>query len=271
MTGAATTSFPIFAAAADGEQKPLVVSVHDVAPPTRGPCEKIIAELAKKGVRVTSLLVVPDYHHTGRAMADRGFVQWLRDLETAGHEIVLHGYFHQRPRGEKESLGAKFITRTYTSGEGEFFDLAYDEALQRITRAREEFTAAGLTPRGFIAPAWLLCAEAERAATDAEMEYTTRLTSIRDLRTGRTTGARSLVYSVRNSWRRAASLLWNAMLARAVADSPLVRLSLHPPDLAQANIWSQITQLAARLAEARTPTTYRDWIALERACGTDES
>ena len=41
-----------------------------------------------------------------------------------------------------------------------------------------------MTPRGFIAPAWLLGAAAERAAADAEMEYTTRLTGVRDLRSG---------------------------------------------------------------------------------------
>lgn len=264
MTGAATTSFPIFAAAANERRDPLVVSVHDVAPATRVKAEKILSEIGRRGVRVCSLLVVPDYHHHGASIADRDFVRWLRDLESAGHEIVIHGYFHERPRQPNESIGAKVITRTYTSGEGEFYDLGYEEALRRINRAKEEFTGAGLRPRGFIAPAWLLSAEAERAAADAEMEYTTRLTSVRDLRSGDTVSSRSLVYSVRNSWRRSASLAWNGALARLLGGSRLLRLSLHPPDVEHDAVWKQIITLVERFSESRRPTTYRDWIAEQR-------
>jgi predicted deacetylase len=263
VTGAAAPALPLFGVA-QMQRTPLVVSLHDVAPPTRVASEKIVRELAHHGVRVSSILVVPDYHHTGRAMENRDFVQWLRDLESAGHEIVLHGYFHQRQRRPNESLRAKVITRSYTSDEGEFYDLDYKQALERITRGRDEFVRAGLRPRGFIAPAWLLSPEGERAARDAEMEYTTRLTSVHDLRTGHCERARSLVYSVRNSWRRATSLAWNGTCARLLAETPLLRLSLHPPDFEHAEIWTQVTQLLDRFAETRTPTTYRDWIAEQR-------
>lgn len=241
-----------------------MVSLHDVAPVTRSASEKILKELAHLGVRVSSLLVVPDYHGNGSSFADRDFMQWLRDLEADGHEIVIHGYYHQRPRRPNETLPAKLITRSYTSDEGEFYDLDYAEAFRRITRAHDEFTSAGLKPRGFIAPAWLLSKEGERAAADAEMEYTTRLTSILDLRTNENFAARSLVYSVRNSWRRAASLAWNATIAQLMRDAPLVRLSIHPPDFEQTQIWRQIMQIAQRLIESRNATTYRDWIAERR-------
>jgi len=254
----------MFAAAAI-EKKPLIVSVHDVAPATFEPCRDIITRLTRCGVPVCSLLVVPDYNHNGSSLADRGFLQWLRDLEGAGHEIVIHGYFHQRPRSDQETLSGKLITRRYTRDEGEFYDLGYDEAWRRITRARDDFTAAGLKPRGFIAPAWLLGAEAERAAADAEMEYTTRLTTVRDLRTGQSFSSRSLVYSVRSPWRRVASLAWNGAMARLLSEAPLLRLGLHPPDLNHAEIWNQITRLVDGFAESREPTTYRDWIAEQRS------
>src|SRR5207244_12561236 len=97
------------------------------------------------------------------------------------------------------------ISRLYTADEGEFYDLDYDEALRRITAARDEFRASGLKPRGFVAPAWLLSAEAERAARDAELEYTTRLRTLRDLRSGEEFPVRSIGYSVRSRWRRAIS------------------------------------------------------------------
>ncbi len=78
----------------------------------------------------------------------------------------------------KETLRDKFLTRFYTQHEGEFYDLGYDEALRRIASARDEFRAHGLRPRGFVAPAWLLGDEAEHAARDAQMEYTTRLRTV---------------------------------------------------------------------------------------------
>ena len=106
--------------------------------------------------------------------------------------------------------------------------------------------------------------EAERAARDAEMEYTTRLGTVRDLRSGETFSSRSLVYSVRNGWRRATSLAWNAALSRMVTDRPLVRLSIHPPDFSHPTIWRQIVDLISEMATLRTPTTYQDWIGEQR-------
>ena len=265
MTGASATSLPsLFALSAEAERAALVVSIHDVAPSTQTRVAEIISELAHRGVAVCSLLVVPNYHQRGSSTEDRGFVRWLQDLETKGHEIVIHGYFHERPRRDEESTTQKLFTRFYTKDEGEFYDLDYDEAFRRIRQAREEFTAAGLTPRGFIAPAWLLGASGERAATDADLEYTTRLTAVRDLRSGENYPARTLAYSVRSGWRRTTSLAWNNLLARQLAEAPLARVSLHPPDRDHPEIWRQALRLTEKLLENRNATTYRDWIAEKR-------
>ena len=266
MTGASATSLPsLFALSAGAERAALVVSIHDVAPSTQTHVAEIISELAHRGVAVCSLLVVPNYHHRGCSTDDRGFVRWLQELETKGHEIVIHGYFHERPRRRGESVAQKLFTRFYTKDEGEFYDLDYDEALRRISQARQEFTTAGLTPRGFIAPAWLLGAPGERAAADSDLEYTTRLTTVRDLRSGEDFPARTLAYSVRSGWRRTTSLAWNNLLVRQLAEAPLARVSIHPPDRDHPEIWQQILRLTERLLETRNATTYRDWIAEKRA------
>ena len=264
MTGAAATPFPLFAAAAESPRRPLIVSLHDVAPSTRVASEKILRELARHHVDVCSLLVIPNYHREGEATADPSFVRWLGDLEADGHEIVIHGYYHERPATGSERLKERFVTASYTAGEGEFYDLDYAEALQRITRARDRFRDAGLTPRGFIAPAWLLCPAAERAAADAEMEYTTRLTSVLDLRTQESFHARSIVYSVRSGWRRALSRGWNRSLFLMQSDGPLLRLAIHPSDATHPNIWGQILRITDQSLETRLPTTYRDWVAERR-------
>ena len=254
---------PLVAAAAATTDS-IVFSVHDVAPHSRDVTEKIIIELAHRGVSTCSLLVVPDYRHQGLATKDRQFVSWLRDLQSAGYEIVIHGYFHERPRHANETIRDKFFTRLYTADEGEFYDLDYDEALRRITAARDEFRASGLKPRGFVAPAWLLGAEAERAARDAELEYTTRLRTLHDLRSGEEFPVRSIGYSVRSRWRRAISRAWNATLFRLLKGNPLLRISIHPPDYSHPAIWRQIVDLIDATSGSRTATTYQDWIAEQR-------
>jgi predicted deacetylase len=259
MTSVAATQFLPVAGTASLASRFLVVSLHDVAPSTWDTNRKIINELARYGIRACSLLVVPDYHHQGSTMNNRPFVSWLRELEESGHEIVIHGYFHERPRRARESVYESFLTRVYTQDEGEFFDLEYEEASRRIARAREEFEAAGLKPHGFVAPAWLLSPEGERAVRDAGMEYTTRLRSVLDLRSGDDFPAHSLVYSVRSRWRRLASLCWNALVAQAARRDWLVRVSIHPVDYSHPAIWAQTCRFIKEMAAERTATTYEEW------------
>jgi hypothetical protein len=264
MESAATMELLPVVAVPSAARDFLIVSIHDVAPATRDAIEKIISELARIGVSICSLLVVPDYHHQGLATKDREFVSWLRELESDGYEIVIHGFFHERSRRANETIRDKFFTRLYTADEGEFYDLDYDEALRRIATARDEFRASGLRPSGFVAPAWLLSEQAERAARDAELEYTTRLHAVRDLRSGEEFAARSIVYSVRARWRRAVSRAWNATLFRLLRSNPLLRISIHPSDYSHPAIWRQIVDLIEATAGSRTTTTYQDWIARQR-------
>lgn len=264
MSTIAATEFLPLVATAGAAADSVVVSLHDVSPCTQQISSTIISELSAHGVRVCSVLVVPDYHHEGLFSRDREFVKWLRALEADGHEVVIHGYFHERPPQRKEALRDKFMTRLYTRNEGEFYDLSYEEALRRITAARDEFRVLGLKPRGFIAPAWLLGKEAEQAVRDAELEYTTRLRSVCDLRAESIFPARTLVYSVHNNWRRALSRSWNAALFCLLKTKPLLRISIHPPDYSQPTIWKQILGFIAATKRARTATTYQDWIAEQR-------
>ena len=139
MSTIAATDFLPLVATAGAAADSVVVSLHDVAPCTQKIASTIISELSAHGVGVCSVLVVPDYHHEGLFTRHREFVTWLRALEADGHELVIHGYFHERPPQTKESLRDKFMTRFYTQDEGEFYDLGYEEALRRITTARDEF------------------------------------------------------------------------------------------------------------------------------------
>jgi predicted deacetylase len=175
-------------------QRALVVSIHDVAPSTRANVEKILGELARHRVQSCSLLRRSRLPSVGPfAGADPGFRFWLHELAANEHEIVIHGFFHQRARRRDENARAKIVTRIYTADEGEFFDLGYGEALRLIRKAQEDFKTHDFHPTGFIAPAWLLGAEAERAVIGAGMSYTTTLRTVRDFGGGRIMQSQSLV------------------------------------------------------------------------------
>lgn len=276
----------------------LVVSIHDVTPSTQTTTQEMMDDLKQLGVSHCSLLVVPHYHHKESLTTSPSFVTWLREKEREGHEIVLHGWSHLRPIALKEGCWKRWITQHYTRGEGEFYDLSYDEAREKLKKGKEEFEKAGFELQkisGFIAPAWLLSKEAERAVADEHFSYTTRLHGVINLtRVFHTNAAaacesemqsplrlgthrykissfkenpptffraQSMVYSVSSRWRRGVSLIWNEFLLR-LADRqawPLVRLGLHPPDWKYPAIRKHALSTVARIRRKRKTLTYHEW------------
>ena len=244
----------------------LVISLHDVSPRTRPQCERILDELRALGVGACSLLVIADHHHRGHFLEDKNFSQWLRKLSQEGHEIVIHGYFHQRQRRAAESMAARLTTRFYTADEGEFYDIDRASAADLIARARADFKQIGLSPVGFIAPAWLLSAPAEAVLSESGLDYTTRLGTVSDLRSGVRVDSQSLVWSVRSAGRRFLSLGWNLLLYGALhSRNALLRVSIHPVDIDQPPVWQQIRALLASALRHRQPFTYQAWILRQRA------
>jgi len=243
----------------------LVVSLHDVSPLTFARCRRIVAELEGLGVNRISLLVIPDHHGRGHVGSDAALCAWLRECAAKGHEIVTHGYFHQRPRREHESVVQRLITRTYTAGEGEFFDLSRERAAELAGRGRADLRELGLDSRGFIAPAWLLGAEAEKALRDLGYAYTTRLRTVHDLQNGTVQTSQSLCWSVRAAWRRQMSLAWNAGLYHRLLATPLVRVAVHPPDIDHPKIWRQIRSVVSASLQTRTPRTYLEALTAHAA------
>ena len=141
--------------------KSLVVSLHDVSPLTQTLCEEILIQLRQWGIDQTSLLVIPNHHRRAPISENSAFRSWLARKIEAGHEPVLHGYFHQRQKQHADSFRAKLTTEIYTAGEGEFFDLSIEEASTRARRGLEDLAFLPRKVVGFIAPAWLLGADAE--------------------------------------------------------------------------------------------------------------
>ena len=248
-------------AASAPRQPSLVVSLHDVSPHTWEPCEQILTELSRIGVSRTSLLIIPDHHRRGHILKHPAFCEWAREQVAAGHEAVLHGYYHLREPRAGDNVRSRWITGTYTAGEGEFFDLPFHEAREIARRGRDEFMQAGLDPSGFIAPAWLLGEEAERAIAEAGFRYTTRIGEVLELQRRLHHASQSLCWSVRAAWRRVLSLAWNAWLFRRLADAPLLRIAVHPVDIAHPRVWKQIVRIISDAARNRAVHSYESWLS----------
>jgi predicted deacetylase len=249
----------------------LVISIHDVSTVTRGVVEQMLEDLAKVGIPVTSLLVIPDHHQRGRINKDAEFSSWLRAVVNKGHEAVLHGFYHLRPLKTHEGFSTRLITRFYTAGEGEFYDLSFSEAVDLLREGRDALFECGVKTDGFIAPAWLLGEEAERAVRAEGFSYTTRIGTVIDCISDREYAARSMVYSVRAGWRRWMSLVWNEFLFRLLKKAPLLRIGLHPPDWEHEGIRRHILKCLRLAAAGRKVMTYREWIAKQRDVSLDRS
>lgn len=219
----------------------------------------MLGDLAALGVPQTSLLVIPNHHHRAPVEESPEFAQWLREKEQKGHEIVLHGFYHLRPHTKTHLLN-QLITKHYTAGEGEFFDLSEAEAQAKLQRGALVLKNSGFQPVGFIAPAWLLGAEAENAVRHQGFRYTVRLREVKDLLHQRSYISQSVVYSVRSGWRRQVSLLWNAFLFKKLNANVLLRCSLHPPDWQWPAIKNQALDLIRQALADRTPMTYQKWL-----------
>jgi predicted deacetylase len=236
--------------------KSLVVSLHDVSPLTQSRCAKILSDLADLGVYQTSLLVIPNHHGLAPISENRSFQSWLIRQVDAGHEPVLHGYFHQRRMKKADSWISKLTTEIYTAGEGEFFDLSLDEATKSLGDGLSDMAFLTRKVVGFVAPAWLLSDAAEKGVKNMGFVYTTRIGCIRIFKPSKEVKTRSLVWSTRAAWRVVASLGWNKVLAILKSSAPVLRLSIHPADVQHKLIWWEIRKIITAARRKRECLPY---------------
>lgn len=236
----------------------LCVSVHDVAPATWPHCLQVLEAVREVANIPLTLLVVPAYH--GACSAQPEFESAMTAQLAAGHELALHGYFHVDP-GVPSSVADWLRRRVYTAGEGEFCALSENEADERLTLGRHWFDANGWALAGFVAPAWLLGARAARALrARTDLTYTSTLTELIVLPEAYAIRAPCLTYSVRQAWRRPASIAWNTLLARVTDRVPVLRLGLHPRDAEFKSVRRSWQRLLERALSQRVAVTKAQFV-----------
>lgn len=237
----------------------LLVSIHDVTPAHAAPCRELWELCARFDLR-PALLVVPDWHGAWPLESHPSFVAWVRSRAEEGAEIVLHGERHDEVGTTRSARdGARAWGRT--DREGEFLTLGYDEARARIDRGLIRLRALGLEPSGFIAPAWL-CREATyRAAADAGLAFAEDARTVRRLHDGASIPSPVVRWSARTSVRAWGSAVVAVGRWRFQRRSAVIRIALHPTDLAHRATRRSLTRALDAWSHARRSGRYADLVA----------
>lgn len=233
----------------------LTVSVHDVAPKTADASRRWVADLDRRGVPAT-LLVVPGPWSAPPLAGDPGLCAWLRQVMAAGHEVALHGWTHRADvphRNPARRLAGNVIAR----GAAEFWALDRDEAGRRIRLGLDAMQTQGLHPCGFTPPGWLASPATTAALTDLGLRYTTSHLAVTDLvaRTRR----RIPVVCHRPGGRgeRAGARLMVRTAAHRARRGRPVRIALHPADRERPGLReAALEAIDLALAAGARPVTY---------------
>lgn len=230
----------------------VLVSLHDASPRHATAVEGILGFLAELGIPPVPLLVVPDFHGAWPLEDHPGFAGRLRAWHDIGHELVLHGYWHQE-RSEDiagSRIGDSLKRRFLTGGEGEFLALDAPAARRRIEMGLDMWNRCGLPdrPRGFIPPAWLHAPDLDLALWALGFTWTENHVGTR-LSDGRALANPVISWASRDPLRRLGSRVVCPFLERIWRSRPVVRIALHPHDFDHPALVRSISQVLRRCAD----------------------
>jgi predicted deacetylase len=224
------------------------VSIHDVSPVWSDEVRRALDLCASAGAR-PALLVVPDYHGRSLLTDDPAFCDRLRELQTAGHEVHLHGLLHQAaapqtPAGLGERVRHVVAQRILSAGEAELAGLTEAEGVTRIARGEGILREAGLRVDGYVAPAWVMPRWLLPALAARGVRYTEGRLRVFDPAAGRSRPSLVLNWATRSPSRMLTSAAWCRVARPARALLP-TRIAIHPSDLRSRAIAGEVRSALA--------------------------
>lgn len=235
--------------------------LHDVAPETWADYQRFVQAVDALGVVPITWLVVPDFHHRNRLADHPDFCRLLERRLTRGDELALHGFYHADDAPAPRTLRDYFMRRIYT-WEGEFYNLDYAAAMQRLQAGLRVFEQQGWPLHGFVAPAWLMSEGTRQALRALPLSYTSDSQHFYRLPGFTPVEAPGLVWSARSAWRRGASRVFSDLREHSWRTAPCIRLGLHPVDMRHdfsRQYWLQTVQRL--LQTGREPVTKHAWLS----------
>ncbi len=240
----------------------LLVAIHDVTPAHAGELARIYALLKELGIARYALLVVPDWHGLWPLERHPGFVDDLLARQAAGAEIFLHGYRHDEA-GYRRSPLERLKIAGRTAQSAEFFVIPPAVAIRRLDLGLALCYRLGLEPVGFIPPAWLHGPGLLAALAQRGLGVTEGFARITDVARGTHRFAPALSFSTARRWRSRLTAGIGRLRPLVEARRPLVRVAIHPPDIAEPVVAAALRAVLKRLVGEREPTAYRSALDLD--------
>lgn len=237
---------------------PVHVSIHDVTPAWTAEVDQALLACAEVGIK-PGLLVIPDYHAGWPLDRHPEFAARLRGWQADGHEVFLHGYYHQAGVGAQVGGGAEaprgirraFAQRVVSAGEAEFSDVAEAEARRRLDEGEAMLRRAGVEHLdGFIAPAWSMPPWMLGVLRERGFRYTEDHLRVYDPAGGRRRASVVLNYASRTPARLWSSLIYCRVARHARRFLP-ARVAIHPADLRHEVLRRELRGLLRWAAEDR--------------------
>jgi len=204
-----------------------------------------------------ALLVVPNWHGGWPLDRHPAFVEWIVARGAEGAEIFLHGERHDEeglPRRWRDSWRAW----GKTAREAEFLTLDEPAARERIDRGLAALRVLGLSPIGFVPPAWLARASCDRAVSAAGLQFSEDDDSILVHPRRERIPSPVIRWSGRTPLRARGSAVVAAARWRVQRSAPHVRIALHPSDLDHSATARSAAEWVRRWVAQRPPTRYAD-------------
>jgi len=240
-------------------QPAFMLSLHDVAPHSWPLYQSFLRELQRPGTLVSTLLVVPDFHRRHPVERSPAFCRAMAERQTAGDELVLHGWSHsdegRRPIGPRQWVRRRVLTH-----EGEFSALDEAAAYARIRDGLALCRRQDWRVRGFVPPGWLSNEASRRAIRDAGFDYRTDAGALYRLADGARLPLPTVVMSSRSSWRRRWFERLNEWRLSRFEHRPIIRLALHPVDLRHAESRDFWRRTIDALSTRRRCVTKVQWL-----------
>ncbi len=240
----------------------LLTSIHDVTPFHAARLDRLIPLVEERvGKGRYALLVVPDFHLTGKLSANPGFVRKLRDWADSGCEIFLHGYTHL-DASPHTTFAARQKAKRMTAGEGEFLGLDHKCASDRLVDGRKMVEdATGRAVTGFIAPAWLYGRGSLQAIADQGFALAEDHFRVWNPQTSQTMARGPVItYASRTPVRLASSIAWSRLATVLLARAKTVRLGVHPHDVDSDKLLTEISRALSALTRSHTPARYSELV-----------